>query len=51
MKISVDLSADESELLSSTASRLGVRPEEPNKCSDTWVTLVFSLFEVLLPRA
>ena len=28
MKISVELSADESELLSSTASRLGVRPEE-----------------------
>ena len=28
MKISVELSADESELLSTTASRLGVCPEE-----------------------
>ena len=28
MKISVELSADESELLASTACRLGVRPEE-----------------------
>ncbi len=28
MKISVELSADESDLLDSTASRLGVRPEE-----------------------
>lgn len=28
MKISIELSADESELLSSTASRLEVRPEE-----------------------
>jgi len=28
MKISVELSADESELLASTASHLGVRPEE-----------------------
>ena len=28
MKIAVELSADESELLSSTAIRLGVRPEE-----------------------
>ena len=28
MKIAVELSADEAELLSSTAVRLGVRPEE-----------------------